>query len=199
MSNVSDSIKIACDFLDAENLAETRDLVAEFRLHRIATKTGDDVLQLYNTLWHCWCSLSEQEEKVYSRASRVRPAHPKYPPMYHNVNFQSDAELHGSSMDPEPPYHDPLGDSASGSSFLTTQAAHTAEDSRSQAQGQQDIPLPDNHPTQASTRKSRIREKRKEKHRLEVQGLRIRGPPNLNCSCPICPRRFGRFGLIDHL
>lgn len=137
MSNVSDSIKIACDFLDAANLAETRNLAADFRLHRIATKTGDDVLQFYNTLWHCWCSLSEKEGKVRSRASRVRPAHPQHPP--------------------------------------------------------------ENYSAQASTRQSRMNAKRKEKRRLEVLGLRIPIPGNFNCDCPICPRKFTRAGLIDHL
>ncbi|KAF7964645.1 hypothetical protein HWV62_4521, partial [Athelia sp. TMB] len=62
VSNAADAIKIAYDFVDVDNLAKTQALASEFRLHRIATGNGDDVLQLYNTLWHAWCSLVEKEE-----------------------------------------------------------------------------------------------------------------------------------------
>ncbi|KAF7984188.1 hypothetical protein HWV62_15956 [Athelia sp. TMB] len=74
VSNAADAIKIACDFVDVDNLAETQGLVSEFRLQRIATGSGDDVLQLYNTLWHAWCSLMEKESNVLSRAIRRRPS-----------------------------------------------------------------------------------------------------------------------------
>lgn len=198
MSNVSDSIKIASDFLDAANLAETRDLVAEFRSHRIATRTGDDVLQFYNTLWHCWCSLSEKEDKVHSRAIRVRPAHPQHPPMYHGYNSHPMTEC-SSSTDLDVPCFASLGDSLPEPSFVPTQTTHVAENLRSQAQGQQDSPLPENNSTQASTRTSRLNGKRKEKRRLRVLGLWTPAPQNLNCSCPLCPRQFTRAGLIHHL
>lgn len=198
MSNASDSIKIACDFLDAANLAETRDLVAEFRSHRIATKTGDDVLQFYNTLWHCWSSLTEKEDKVHSRAIRVRPAHPQHPSMHHGYNSHSKAECR-SSTDLEAPCLGSLGDSVSEPSLVATQATHVAENEHSQAQGQQDFPLPDNNSTQASTRTSRMNSKRKEKRRLKVVGLWTPTPQNMNCSCPLCLRKLSRPGLIHHL
>ena len=59
VSNKSDAIKIACDFVSIENLVETVRLVGEFREHRLACDWGDDVLQLYASLWYAWVSLSE--------------------------------------------------------------------------------------------------------------------------------------------
>ncbi|KAF7972039.1 hypothetical protein HWV62_19167 [Athelia sp. TMB] len=41
-------------------------LVSEFRRHCLATGSGDDILELYNTLWHTWCSLDEKSVKVFS-------------------------------------------------------------------------------------------------------------------------------------
>jgi hypothetical protein len=58
VSNKSDAIKIACDFISMENLHRTERLVGEFREHRLASNWGDDVLQLYTSLWYAWISLS---------------------------------------------------------------------------------------------------------------------------------------------
>lgn len=75
VSNAADAIKVACDFIDLDNLIETQALVAEFRLQRIATRVGDDVLQFYNTVWHAWCSLAEKEPAIFSRSTRhARPS-----------------------------------------------------------------------------------------------------------------------------
>lgn len=65
MSNAADAIKIACNFISMDNLIETRRLVDEFRQQRLSTKEGDvifgdDVLQLYTTMWYTWLSLSPQ-------------------------------------------------------------------------------------------------------------------------------------------
>jgi len=60
VSNAVDAIKIACDFISIENLAATYRLVGEFREHRLSQRTGDDVLQLFVTLWFAWMWLSRQ-------------------------------------------------------------------------------------------------------------------------------------------
>ena len=62
VSNQTDAIKIACDFLSIENLAETQRICSELREHRLATKSGDDVLQFFTTLWHAWKWLVQQPD-----------------------------------------------------------------------------------------------------------------------------------------
>lgn len=56
VSNKADAIKIACDFVCAENLPATVQVMQELREHRMASgpEFGDDVLQLYNMLWYMW-------------------------------------------------------------------------------------------------------------------------------------------------
>jgi hypothetical protein len=49
-----------------EHLSTTIGLVSTFRHHRISNQSGDDVLQLYTTLLHAWCSLVRFHE-LYSK------------------------------------------------------------------------------------------------------------------------------------
>ncbi|KAA1480188.1 hypothetical protein DENSPDRAFT_760313, partial [Dentipellis sp. KUC8613] len=51
--NFSDSIKVAYDFICMENLPTTLDLAREYRQERLVNE-GDDVLQIYKTLWDAW-------------------------------------------------------------------------------------------------------------------------------------------------
>lgn len=57
VGNKADAIKIACDFVSLQNLHVTLRLVPEFRQYRMATKGGDDVLSLYDTLYRAYMSL----------------------------------------------------------------------------------------------------------------------------------------------
>ena len=57
VGNKADAIKIACDFVSLQNLHVTLGLVPEFRQYRMATKGGDDVLSLYDTLYRAYVSL----------------------------------------------------------------------------------------------------------------------------------------------
>ncbi|KAH9009263.1 hypothetical protein EDB84DRAFT_1659384 [Lactarius hengduanensis] len=70
VSNVTSSIKIACDFISVKHLPDTIRLVSTFRQHRIFKQSGDDVLQLYTTLLHAWCSLARFHE-LYSKDPHV--------------------------------------------------------------------------------------------------------------------------------
>lgn len=168
VSNATDAIKIALDFVDFDSLARTRDLVAEFRQHRLATRSGDDVLQFYNLLWHAWCSLSEQAAKVHRRA-------------YACYRDQTDP-----------------GDPAQDTGRVGRPAFFVPIVTSSQPSDGQSIDDLLGVPAE-STRKSRQREKRRDKNRLEILGLRLPAPRDANCSCPLCSRSFGRSGLIDHL
>jgi hypothetical protein len=57
VGNKADAIKIACDFVSLQNLHVTLQLVPEFCQYRMATKGGDDVLSLYDTLYRAYVSL----------------------------------------------------------------------------------------------------------------------------------------------
>jgi len=78
VSNITSAIKIACDFISVEHLSTTIGLVSTFRQHRISTQSGDDVLQIYTTLLHAWCSLARFHE-LYSK---------------HGVNFEGMSSLY---------------------------------------------------------------------------------------------------------
>ncbi|KAI0055412.1 Clavaminate synthase-like protein, partial [Artomyces pyxidatus] len=54
VSNETDTIKIACDFLSVQDLLASERLVHELRTQRLATDFGDDVLQFYTSLWYAW-------------------------------------------------------------------------------------------------------------------------------------------------
>jgi len=64
VSNISDSIKIACDFLDSESLAASSRLRHELREQRLVRRWPEDVLQFEVTLWHAWTSLLMQKEHL---------------------------------------------------------------------------------------------------------------------------------------
>lgn len=55
-----DAVKIACDYISIANLPATHKLMPSFREHRLATNSGDDVLQLLNVLWFAYIWLSKQ-------------------------------------------------------------------------------------------------------------------------------------------
>ncbi|KAI0057527.1 hypothetical protein BV25DRAFT_1778221, partial [Artomyces pyxidatus] len=57
VSNQTDSIKIACDFLSVENLAASCHLANELRRQRLVRGFGEDVLQVPTCLWYAWSSL----------------------------------------------------------------------------------------------------------------------------------------------
>jgi hypothetical protein len=60
--NITDSIKIACDFLDTDSVPASCRLGPEFRAQRLSHNWPEDVLQFEVTLWHAWTSLSRQKD-----------------------------------------------------------------------------------------------------------------------------------------
>ncbi|KAJ3542652.1 hypothetical protein NM688_g5948 [Phlebia brevispora] len=76
VSNCTDAIKVACDFLSVSTLSVTQTLADELRAHRLLTGEGTDVLQLFTTLLHAWESLrhtfeTAEEEQEVSRQAEV--------------------------------------------------------------------------------------------------------------------------------
>ncbi|TFK45215.1 hypothetical protein OE88DRAFT_1640216 [Heliocybe sulcata] len=58
--NISNSIKVALDFLSVADLPPTERVGQELRIQRIITDWGEDVLCFYDVLWYAWLSLSQQ-------------------------------------------------------------------------------------------------------------------------------------------
>ncbi|TFK45238.1 hypothetical protein OE88DRAFT_1649467 [Heliocybe sulcata] len=58
--NISNSIKVALDFLSVADLPPTECVGQELRIQRIITDWGEDVLHFYDVLWYAWLSLSQQ-------------------------------------------------------------------------------------------------------------------------------------------
>jgi hypothetical protein len=54
------------------NLHCTEQLVLQFREHRLTGNQGEDVLQLYTTLWYAWVSLSAKlDTKSDGKSCRI--------------------------------------------------------------------------------------------------------------------------------
>ncbi|TYJ55524.1 hypothetical protein B9479_003796 [Cryptococcus floricola] len=78
--NLSDSIKIAIDFVSRHNVPRCQRLTRDFRRENYMKAWKEDVLQLYNVLWFAWMSCREarvrrvQEEKDREVREREREA-----------------------------------------------------------------------------------------------------------------------------
>jgi hypothetical protein len=73
VSNISDLIKIACDFLDSEGLAASSRLRHELRKQRLSHHWPEDVLQFEVTLWHAWTSLLKQKAQLTAMLLSAKP------------------------------------------------------------------------------------------------------------------------------
>ena len=76
MANKSDAIKIACDYISLQNLSITHQLVSESREYRLTSQTGEDVLSLYDTLYHMYCSLPGLSELAMTQQNLPTSDHP---------------------------------------------------------------------------------------------------------------------------
>ena len=73
--NLSNAIKVACDFVSAENLDITEGLIPGLRAYRLRTPM-DDILQLHTTVWFAWLSVKDYNGPVDSdRAKAVGHEH----------------------------------------------------------------------------------------------------------------------------
>ncbi|KAI1786191.1 hypothetical protein LXA43DRAFT_898466 [Ganoderma leucocontextum] len=65
--NLTHAIKAACDFVSPQNLARTANLVSSLRAHRIASGSGEDVLQLQTLVWFGWMAMCAYEDGQVKR------------------------------------------------------------------------------------------------------------------------------------
>lgn len=174
MTNCSDAIKTASDFVSMDNLHRTHRLVGEFRKQRLATSWGDDVLAFYSTLWYAWISVS-----------RLNMA----------VSFDDPMYSPGEKMlvDVAPP--SPLSvDNGNGDIIpINDTVVPTVHDA-----GVNDhTPDSEDRLTKQQTRNRMRRKKRRVAHKFEE-----RAPKDGHiypCPSPICQRKFSRLGYFDHM
>ena len=155
VSNATDAIKIACDYVSIANLQRTHQLLAEFREHRLLTNSGDDVLQFYTVLWYAFLWLSKQQWTLNSQAG----------PPAGDVETPDIEMSNVGNLD--------LSISDNSSSFAASPGA----------------PL-----TKAQKKSNKFKMRRKAaliKPRAEK--------PDQQLLCPMCPRKFHRNGLVNHM
>ena len=68
VSNMSDSIKIAIDYVSPENVDRCAQLTKEFREQNKSKVWKEDILQLKAMMWFAWLSCCRQEEKLKGEA-----------------------------------------------------------------------------------------------------------------------------------
>ena len=172
MSNQTDSIKIACDYVSMDNLMETARLFDEFREHRLATGEGDDVLQLFNMLWYAWKSLSLLRHANVSRVVLQSTM------VHEECHMAIDSELGDSAV----------SNLASGAMLVddTNPTLSTVEGGQSMSAKQ----------IRKIERRRENNKKKKERKAYTPDGLEIAGR---DFECQFCGRKFERYGLIRHL
>ncbi|KAL1749824.1 hypothetical protein FB107DRAFT_224897, partial [Schizophyllum commune] len=73
VSNLSDCIKVAVDFVSPENVVRCEKLTEEFRQENLAAQDQwkEDVLQLKTMMWYAWVNCHQQQEKMANSLSSV--------------------------------------------------------------------------------------------------------------------------------
>jgi hypothetical protein len=146
VSNATNAMKIACDYVSIANLLATLQVARELREHRLATQSGDDVLQYHTLLWYAYVWLAKQ---------------------------------YGDLLTPQPLASTPSGNSSTS-----------------------DIEM-DVDPMDADTANVLSKAQRKTenaRNRRKAAAVMPRAEKvGHDCLCPICPGKFSRTGLVNHL
>jgi len=182
VSNAVACIKIACDFVSMENLQRTRQVASELRQQRLCTGTGQDVLQLFTTLYYAFVALRTTHPSSPAKAHSI-PGHdadcsPPLPAI-------SSHALDGDSITSHPHVGSTAG--ADFSSFATGDLAPTSS-------------LPHSGGTAIPDPKTLHKQnKRRERRRAKLTEAPSYQQEDFGFGCPLCPRRFIRSGVINHL
>jgi hypothetical protein len=176
VSNCSNAIKIARDFISIDTLSHSERLISEFREQRLSTGSGDDVLQLYNTLWHLWMSLSQQTPLVRDSINIAD---------YDSAGSHAMNDLIHSGLGDLTPAFD------SSSDLVMDDLASSSFLGPNHMQGE--------NPADATPSASVLR--RRAKNRASKLQRKLAQPslPEHRFTCLLCPRKFHRGGFFDHL
>jgi hypothetical protein len=177
---------MAVDFLSIPNLKRSRRLVSELRMQRLADGVGDDVLQLYTTLWYAWVALSSLYKSFPS-------GEPPDADMAYGDNFPTplSTELPAMLVDKVPSTSTIVGDQ------LLEDAISNPTDST--------FALSATHiGGQTARRQQRQLERNKRRRNRKHQDFLLAARPprpgfDLECPSSVCERKLNQLGLLDHV
>jgi hypothetical protein len=178
VTNLSDAIKIASDFVSMDNLHRTHYLVGEFRKQRLATSWGDDVLAFYSTLWYAWISVSRLNMTV----SFDEPMHSPGEEMLVDVAPSPSAQP-AMSADNGNDVIIPINDAFVPTVYDANGNGHTPD-------------------SEHKLTKQQARNKERRKMKRAARKLEGRAPKDGHiypCPSPICQRKLNRLGYFDHM
>jgi hypothetical protein len=159
-----------------ENLQRTRQVASELRQQRLCTSTGQDVLQLFTTLYYAFVALRTIRPSSPAKAHSI-PDHDVSPlPTISSHTLDDASESHISSTA-----------DVDFSSLATSDLEPTSSLPHS---GGTAIPDP---------KTLHKRNKNREKRRAKLTKAPSYQKEDFGFGCPLCPRRFIRSGLINHL
>ena len=156
-----------------ENLQRTRQVASELRQQRLCTSTGQDVLQLLTTLYYAFVALRTTRPSSPANAHSI-PDHDVSPlPTISSHTLDGASESSTADVD--------------FSSLATSDLEPTSSPPHS---GGTAIPDPKTLHKQ---------NKRRERRRAKLTKAPSYQKEDFGFGCPLCPRRFIRSGLINHL
>jgi hypothetical protein len=162
-----------------ENLQCTRQVASELRQQRLCTGTGQDVLQLFTTLYYAFVAL--------------RTTRPSSPAKAHSIPD------HDVSSLPTISSHALDGDFIASDSHISS-TADVDFSSLATSDLEPTLSLPHSGGTAIPDPKTLHKQnKRWEKRRAKLTKARSYQKENFGFGCPLCPRRFIRSGVINHL
>ncbi|KAI0715465.1 hypothetical protein C8T65DRAFT_643779 [Cerioporus squamosus] len=197
--NVSTAVKIACDFVSAENLKITAGLVPSLRAERLRSHT-DDILQLYTTVWFAWVSVKGYTGPVDDdRQLREDRTQSSFPSGISALNIDQDPHDESASgrfvedeisrAKPDAHSTDVLGSESSTSYHLAVENRHPQPAERIAERG-----------VDATDRLEARRQLRQHKKAAKMYGQRRYNPAHTYpCEHPQCEGMFNRRGLLQHM
>jgi hypothetical protein len=169
------------------NLKETHRVASELRLQRLCTGHGQDVLQLFTTLYYSVIAL-----RTFQSASSAGGAARGHSMPDDECSSSPEIEDGSSLMDIDGlptnisfAYDHDLG---------TPGGSETRDDGPATANQ-----LPSNGPTTPHPKVLRKREKNRMGRLKQAKVARSHQGPEFRFHCSLCPRKLTRSGLIDHL
>jgi hypothetical protein len=177
----------------------THQLVAEFRQHRLLSESGDDVLALYETLYHAYASFPMLRQKAIAIAP--------------NSPFATDTWTGGQIDDMSSPSHpsdstmsfEPLADeSAMVVDSMSPTVPGPSDSSKADSTMGVDHAAPKETPSERKLRKLQLRHENLRNRRRNVPLLKEIEKDcmaGIKFECPVCPvsKYFFRGGLVDHM
>jgi hypothetical protein len=187
VSNAADSIKAACDFVDTRNLKETCRVADELRLQRLCSGHGQDVLQLFSTLYYSVIALRAFQSTLSAGEAANTHSMPD-----DECSSSMEIEEGSSLMD--------IDGLPATVSFAPGHGLNTPDSS----EPEDDVGLTANHspsngPMTPHPKTLRKREKNRMGRLKKAMAARSYQGPEFHFHCELCPRKFTRSGLVDHL